>query len=98
MHFLVNHALDALFCLIIASFAMGINQRGDYHRLGVTAQYGIKIIMVSAMAVVGLTIIGWMHPIYLDVASYVSKIGVNLGLCLTLWGHGKLFKRENEHG
>jgi len=54
--------------------------------------YGIKIIMISAMAVVGLTMIGWMHPIYLDVASYISKIGINLGVVLALWGHFKLFK------
>ena len=97
MHFLTDHALDAVFCTIIAAFAFGINQRGDYRRLGVPAQYGIKIIMIAAMSAVGLTLVGWMHPVYLDAASYISKIGINLGLCLTLWGHGSLFKSRKEN-
>lgn len=91
-HFLINHAIDAVTCLFIAAFAFSINQHGNYRRLGLSAQYGVKIIMVSAMSVVGLTIIGWMHPIYLDVASWVSQIGINVGVCLALWGHFKLFK------
>ena len=93
IHFITDHLLDAIFCAIIAIFAFGINQRGDYHRLGKLAGYGIKCIMVSAMIVVGLTIVGWMHPSYLDTASFVSKIGINFGLCLTLWGHNQLFKK-----
>lgn len=92
MHFITDHLLDAVFCVIIAAGAFKINQLGDYQRLGIEAQWGVKCIMVAAMCVVGLTLVGWFHSMYLDVASYISKIGINFGLCLILLGHMKLFK------
>jgi hypothetical protein len=92
MHFVTDHLLDAVFCFIIAAYSFKINQLGDYRRLGQTAGWGIKCIMVSAMCVVGLTLVGWFHPLYLDVASYISKIGINFGLCLALYAHFKLFE------
>lgn len=92
MFHILDHGLDALFCAIIAYFAFEINRTGHIERLGKTAVYGIKTIMISAAAVPIMTILGLFDPMYLDVATYVSKIGINSGLVLTLAGHSKLVR------
>ena len=94
MHFVIYHGINGILCIAIAILAFGLNRDANISRLGKMAQYGVKIIMISAMMAVGLTIVSYNAPEYLDVADFISGTGINLGLMLTLWGHSALFKRK----
>lgn len=88
--------IDKIFCLFIAWGGFTILQMAPpVSKLPPLAWHGVKIIAISAMLAVVAALFGFISPTLEHLSSHFSSSGINLGLCIILYAHYKMFNVQN---